>query len=1109
MEDHNYKKLMGLARNLQTRNPSPLSDIYSHGGHGSADSDNNIWSDNYAQSEGYEGPYYSTPRPRFYDDSYQYDSAEYEAYQDFDAYTYEESQEDIDLSNTTLERKAHSMSPSPSPSPEKRKGEVVPAKVPDQSSSVTETESIPLENEENVAEDSPMVAESLAQDDMIKKFEAKVKKQAMKGEDMDPRFAGLANTMWNGMKEASAVSAILKKYPCPGNVTIEMVEINPEIEPPTYHLGKKRDNSLKQVQGAIARASYPLLKLTESVLKKQCDPDTLTDLCYDTLALMADANGKVLKVRRESIKSQVKPGYRSVLGITPTTDVSKYLFGPRLDQRIKGSVDGNRIRRGDGRHHPYARGRGYGEFKNRNDFENTYCHGNSPILASPILASECVTKNFKSLNVFSQRSRQQATNEKTPRGSHTRKNAQELDEHHNVSIFGYSNKWGDQFEAGRVSLCVEKWAELTSDHEILSDIRGYKLKFLQTPSQARPMPEIKFSPEEKVLVRAEINKLLANKVIVKVQHIEGEFVSNVFCREKKDKDKKRTILNLKNLNKFLVKTKFKMDTLMTTLALVTPGCFFNSFDFKDAYFSCAVFKPHRKYLRFLFDGQLYEFCVLPQGMSDAPRFYTKIMKVPLSKLREMGLTLSGYLDDQLHLNYISRETAIAEGVIAADMFQDTGNTINWDKSVIDGPQEIEHLGFVINSITMVVTMTKEKIEKILSLVHMIFEKRTIVIRVLAKLIGKIIATLPGNKFAKLMAANMEIMKNEALFRSSFDYDASVEINVFVRKDLLWITEELPFASAPVRYSEPQYVISTDASDQGFGMFDPQMDIRSGGRWGPDEFYLHINTLEVLACWYGLLSLTKDKENIHIRIMTDSTTALSCINKFGTTKSKRRNAIVREIWDYARGKNMWISACFVPGKENKEADQASREFDDTTEWTLRKDYFIEICRRFGKPTIDLFASRLNHQVSRYCAWEADVSAVYIDGLMYDWSREKLAYAFPPFSIIHKTIQKMIKQKAEIIMVVPYWRTQPWFALLDKLIIQRPILINVNNLELFLPFRTKRGEQTVSQRHPLAGKLQLLVAKCSGTSLDVMDSMTKSYRQCWEPEELLLTSSMTDI
>ena len=270
---------------------------------------------------------------------------------------------------------------------------------------------------------------------------------------------------------------------------------------------------------------------------------------------------------------------------------------------------------------------------------------------------------------------------------------------------------------------------------------------------------------------------------------------------------------------------------------------------------------------------------------------------------------------------------------------------------------------------------------------------------------------------------------------------------------MWILDELPYASAPIRYPEPDYIISTDASDQGFGMYDPQIDVRSRGRWGPDEFYLHINTLEVLGCMYGLRSLTRDKENVHVRIMTDSATALACINKFGTTKSKRRNKIVRDIWDYARSKNIWISACFIAGKDNTEADKASREFDDTTEWTLRQDYFFEICKRLGQPTIDLFASRLNHQVSRYCAWEPDARAVYIDGLMYDWSKEQLGYAFPPFSIIHKVIQKMIKQKAEVIMVVPYWRTQPWFALLDKLICQKPLLINVNNSELFLPFRTR--------------------------------------------------------
>ena len=125
---------------------------------------------------------------------------------------------------------------------------------------------------------------------------------------------------------------------------------------------------------------------------------------------------------------------------------------------------------------------------------------------------------------------------------------------------------------------------------------------------------------------------------------------------------------------------------------------------------------------------------------------------------------------------------------------------------------------------------------------------------------------------------------------------------------------------------------------------------------------------------------------------------------------------------------------------------------------------------------MFASRLNHQVPRYCAWEPDAGAVYIDGLMYDWSKEKLCYAFPPFSIIHKAIQKMIKQEAEVIMVVPYWKSQPWFALLNKLFCQKPLLINVDDTELFLPFRTKRG---VNGSHPLAGKLKLLVGRCKGS------------------------------
>ena len=197
------------------------------------------------------------------------------------------------------------------------------------------------------------------------------------------------------------------------------------------------------------------------------------------------------------------------------------------------------------------------------------------------------------------------------------------------------------------------------------------------------MPEIKFTKTERKFVRQEIRNLKEKEVLVEATHVAEEYISNIFLREKREPGKYRMILNLKHLNKFVDKKHFKMDTLQTTLALVTPGCTFMSFDFSDAYYSCSVFPPHRKYLRFMFEGQLYEFTCLPNGLSTAPRFFTKIMKVALAHLHEKGeVTISGYLDDNIPVNYGSTELAIKKGILSADTLQELGFTINIPKSVI-------------------------------------------------------------------------------------------------------------------------------------------------------------------------------------------------------------------------------------------------------------------------------------------------------------------------------------------------------------------------------------------------------------------------------------------
>ena len=96
------------------------------------------------------------------------------------------------------------------------------------------------------------------------------------------------------------------------------------------------------------------------------------------------------------------------------------------------------------------------------------------------------------------------------------------------------------------------------------------------------------------------------------------------------------ILNLKNLNKYANKLHFKMDTLNTIIQLVEKDCFMASIDLKDAYYSVPIARSDRKYLRFFWRGQLYQFTCLPNGLSCGPRKFTKLLKPTLTELHLKG-----------------------------------------------------------------------------------------------------------------------------------------------------------------------------------------------------------------------------------------------------------------------------------------------------------------------------------------------------------------------------------------------------------------------------------------------------------------------------------------
>lgn len=117
---------------------------------------------------------------------------------------------------------------------------------------------------------------------------------------------------------------------------------------------------------------------------------------------------------------------------------------------------------------------------------------------------------------------------------------------------------------------------------------------------------------------------------------------------------------------------------------------------------------------------------------------------------------------------------------------------------------------------------------------------------------------------------------------------------------------------------------------------------------------------------------------------------------GGTRSRDLNEITRQIWEWCRTRGIWIFAEYVASKENS-TDEGSRVCNLDTEWQLADFAFHKIVNKFGFPSIDLFASRINTKCKKYCSWERDPDAFAINALTINWKND-FWFAFPPFSLI---------------------------------------------------------------------------------------------------------------
>ena len=175
---------------------------------------------------------------------------------------------------------------------------------------------------------------------------------------------------------------------------------------------------------------------------------------------------------------------------------------------------------------------------------------------------------------------------------------------------------------------------------------------------------------------------------------------------------------------------------------------------------------------------------MPNGLSSAPRCFTKLLKPVYSTLRQYGHINVGYIDD-FYLQGSDTKECLLNISDTQTLFTRLGFVINVEKSCFIPAQKITFLGFVLDSVSMTIALTEDKKAKVKANCKALLPQTNTTITELAQLVGTLVSCLPGVQFGKLHYRTLEIEKNMALRKHKGNYEAQLTLSSSAKDELTW------------------------------------------------------------------------------------------------------------------------------------------------------------------------------------------------------------------------------------------------------------------------------------------------------------------------------------
>ena len=441
----------------------------------------------------------------------------------------------------------------------------------------------------------------------------------------------------------------------------------------------------------------------------------------------------------------------------------------------------------------------------------------------------------------------------------------------------------------------------------------------------------------------EVTRMLAMKAIVATKE-KDLVVSSIYTVAKKC-GKRRPVINLRWVNSFINRQHFKMSTMKDVKAAMSSGCYMATVDLKDCFWALPVCERDQKYLAFEFMGMRYKFLVLPFGLGPSPLFITKLYRTMVEYLQARGHRLIIYIDDILILGQSAIECANTVQALLA-LLKELGAVVNYVKSNFTPMQEVEYLGFILESHKMVIRAPPKKISNMMKALKHAHKQTTMSARQAASLMGKLGSMADALLPCRVHTSALHDFKLAAL---RWGWDCQLPLPAQVHHDLKWwITHLVALNGRGIIPPAVDYKAATDASDYGWGAWiQTTTDLISWGglfTWA-EATQLHINQKELMAILFFLQSSPISLRHKVVDIGVDNTTALSYVRKLGG-RHKYLAQISDQVFHFLMTHHTVLLAYHLPGEMNTLADHESRKMRKIHSADLKMNHkYFKCSKRF--------------------------------------------------------------------------------------------------------------------------------------------------------------------